>query len=479
MEGGGTSDDEVGDARRSPEVTQELSQLAMDDAGEECGGDLRSVVLRIGAPLLPRLPRPCDREAANDAAADARRPDPPGDDGSGRGRVARDFLAADLRRRNDAVRHRMGSMAQCRGAGGDALREAGAVGALLDVLWRLVVPLHVQDCHDATSDCSSVALLPPTASQSEAPLRGFDAILDSESLCNNHLNQRNISQSFDFIVTGELDMTAIDLAVSCLGSLRDLSCGSASNRAAVLSWVPPSPAQYESIENGVHLLSSFVKRYHKCKWEDILCLRERGSDTKTPVAAIDSTTYTDRGKKELRLLTNALGAIRNTSHSMPDGCQEFFNYGLVDLVVWRLMPDDERGDMQPTTNVPSSSLPQASQPWREACFRAAGSLINLAEKCPDVARCLGSNRGLIYLLIEAWGGAGAIVFDPDKPNASKRGQPLLHLGLAAILHAAGDGALKGGLDCLMLQVLEKEKVRKRIAQKKEEERKRRQMKQKQ
>ena len=49
---------------------------------------------------------------------------------------------------------------------------------------------------------------------------------------------------------------------------------------------------------------------------------------------------------------------------------------------------------------------------------------------------------------------------------------MLHLGLAAILHAAGDGgALEGGLDDVMMQILEKERVRKRVAQRREEERK--------
>jgi hypothetical protein len=74
---------------------------------------------------------------------------------------------------------------------------------------------------------------------------------------------------------------------------------------------------------------------------------------------------------------------------------------------------------------------------------------------------------LILLLIETWGGAKALSSDPKKLKSI----PLLHLGLAAILRAADDGALEGGLDDCMKRILEKEQIRKKIAQKKEDERK--------
>mmetsp|Transcript_5358 Transcript_5358/g.11706 ORF Transcript_5358/g.11706 Transcript_5358/m.11706 type:complete len:490 (+) Transcript_5358:33-1502(+) len=451
----------------SADLLQELSQLAMEEVGNACGSDLPSVLLRVGSPFLFQMP--CGYESIRtNNECDPRRD----------GDVSRNECVicnlVDLRRRNNAVRHYMGSMAQCRGGGGDALREAGAITALLRVLWRLIASKNGTN----NSDCPPVALLPIT--KSEPILNGPAMMFDMENLCNNHLHLRSFDPSFGVVVVNELGASALDLAISCLGSLRDLSCGSALNRAAVLAWTPPSPARYDTqcIENGVHVLSAYVNRYDKFEWEDILYLKERESNTISPADGIDSKTPTDRGKRELRLLTNALGAIRNTSHSTPDVCQEFFNYGLVDLLVWRLTSDDTLKNTQPTTSMPSSSLPEASRPWREACFRAAGSLINLAEKCPDVAYRLGSNRRLIYLLIEAWGGASATVFDPNKTNKSTRGLPLLHLGLAAILCAVGNGALEGGLDDVMMQVLEKEKMRKRVAQTKEEERKRRQAKHK-
>jgi len=55
-----------------------------------------------------------------------------------------------------------------------------------------------------------------------------------------------------------------------------------------------------------------------------------------------------------------------------------------------------------------------------------------------------------------------------RKSKSLRGLPLLHLGLAAVLNAA---AGNGGLDDAMIQVLEKERERKKVAQRREEERK--------
>ena len=306
-----------------------------------------------------------------------------------------------------------------------------------------------------------------------------------------------------------MDAAALDLAIACLGSLRDLSCGSALNRAAVLAWTPPSRASLQTeylnhelkfVDNGIHVLSSYAFRYDRWEWEDILSIDERtapiiDSESKSSpylmqqsMGAVTKCMYTERGKQELRLLTNVLGAIRNTSHSTPENCQAFFNYGLTNVLLRRLTSDfsAEKRVSQTTTattNISftalshksnvcslSSSLPDATCPWREASYRAAGCLINLAEKCPAVAYQLGSNRRLIYLLIETWGGASAIAITKNT-NASKRGLPLLHLGLAAILHAANSGALEGGLDEIMVQVLEKEKIRKKEAQRREEERK--------
>ena len=47
---------------------------------------------------------------------------------------------------------------------------------------------------------------------------------------------------------------------------------------------------------------------------------------------------------------------------------------------------------------------QQSKPWREACYRIAGTLINMAEKCQGVAVQCAKDEELIFILIESWGG---------------------------------------------------------------------------
>jgi len=433
------------------DLSQRLRRLDMDDVGGMCGTTcLHSVVRRIGSPFLCQ--RTCNLEA--DSLED--QPTIISDDRSTESRKNACVICniIDMRQRINGIQHYMGTMAQCRGSGGETLRNAGAISALLNTLWRLAVPSR-------GDNFKAIVLLPQMACKDEG------ANCDLKNLCDNHLHLKNDDRSFGGILVNEFDMTVLDLATSCLGSLRDLSCGSAFNRAAVLAWSPPSPCRAACIENGVHLLSNYVKRYDRWRWEEILSLEQRGLDTRSAGPANECAASTDRGKKELRLLTNALGVIRNTSHSTPDVCQEMFNHGLVGPLVWHVMSHSFLKNRLSTTN--ASSLPDVSLPWREACFRAAGSLINLAEKCPDVALQLGSNRELIHHLIETWGGASAIAFDQIKTSA--RALPLLHLGLAAIMNAAADGALAEGLDEIMVHVLENEKMRKRVAQRKEDERK--------
>ena len=359
----------------------------------------------------------------------------------------------DLRRRINLIKSTMGSMAQCRGARGESLREAGAIDSLLSIVWRLILSSDEENIHLIT--------LPAIGNESsEASYNAFDTCC-----CERH------SQSLFFdnkvAIKEEIHSTSIDLASAALGSLRDLACGSALNRAAFLLWEPSSSSlqthNKSVIKNGVHVLVAYIQRYDGLSWEDIMCLG--GGDAINATRVEGECTYTTRGKKEIRMLTNALGAIRNSSHSTADVCQSFYTYDLVDLLIRRLIQDVSTSN----NNGSHSVLPDASKPWREACFRTAGSLINLAEKCPDVANKLASNRNIIYILLETWGGANAITCNNEKSNSKKSLQlPLLHLGLAAVLNAAGR---HDGLDDVMKQVLEKEKERKKVAQRREEERK--------
>ncbi|KAL3791165.1 hypothetical protein ACHAWO_013596 [Cyclotella atomus] len=379
----------------------------------------------------------------------------------------------ELQHKARLVKCHMGCMAQCRGARGDELRDAGAISAVFGILWRLMLPLHNlnmwvphYDRDVQTNDVAlfDVALLLP----STAPRRGLYSERSPISSCTNHLKIHRANSLADSIALDALHLAALDLTILCMGALRDLSCGSALSRSAILEWTPPRVLSFEyicngeqclKVQNGIHILCAYVLRYHELNWQDILML--------SGCSVTDTTAHqtSERGKKELRLLTNALGAIRNTSHSTPENCQAFFDCGLTDLLVWRLSPDlnnllDENND-----EVSESTLDPRH--WREAKYRTAGSLINLAEKCPSVAHRLGSDRQMILLLIETWGGTNAVSSDPKK----LKGIPLLHLGLAAILHAANGGALDGGLDDIMARILEKESIRKKMAQKKEEERK--------
>jgi hypothetical protein len=446
-------------------LSETLNRLAM--MGKMSGmDDLYSIIQWIGSPLLCRL---LEEKESNDAIHEEQSSISEGDEYNNVNLLSENVTCIicsiiTLHQRMNAVQHYMGTMAQCRGTGGDTLREAGAISALLNVLWYLNIPIKI--------DNKVITMLPQMLYSNDD--HDDCSRFDLNCICNHHLYLRknDKSISFDDIVTNELQMTAINLATSCLGSLRDLACGSAPNRAAVLIWTPPASCCNETcmIDNGVHLLCEYVARYDGYTFADILSLKQREFDTtRAEEATIEClVTSTDRGKNEIRMLTNVLGVVRNTSHSTPDICQEMFKHGIVDCLVPLLLTSSSgsRNDQSTT----SSSLPDVSCPWREASFRTAGSLINLAEKCPDIASLLATNRQLIVCLLEFWGGNTANVI--DKLKTSSRALPVLHLGLAAILNAAADGALDGGLDEVMTCVLKNETIRRTGAQKREDERKR-------
>ena len=448
----------------SIDIHEELSRLS-DEAGYTlyCGSDLHLVVKLIGS-SFPHERRQDENQEDDDVSINFN---------------CRCIICniIDMRQKESAIKQNMGTMAQCRGSGGEKLREAGAISSLLSVLWRLIVPLPL--IQDKTINSAQHEILLPRMSCEYDDNDESDTIFDMKELCNNHIylqnSESNSTTNFDDIILNEFDMTTLDLATTCLGSLRDLACGSAENRSALLSWIPPPNNSLSHddqciIENGVHVICAYINRYHQMTWEDIISLKQRGS------AEPNTTLYTYRGKTELRLITNALGVTRNSSHSTPVICQAYFNHKIVDALVWHIMPHTQ----DDVDILSSSSLPDVSCPWREACFRIGASLINIAEKCKDAGHQIARNRRLIYLLIETWGGLEAI--NLNNPTNSKINKvsslPVLHLGLLSILNAAESGVLEGGLDDVMKQVLEKEKLRKIAAQRREEERKRQQKKQK-
>ena len=324
----------------------------------------------------------------------------------------------------------MGSLALCRGRRGDTLHEAGAVAATLSLLAGLnrdVLLLHGAWADDAVR----LPTIPVIVSD--------DGGKHSPSCESN--NEMMIW------------LATVALASACIGGIRDMACGNASNRAAISEYRTESihiSNDERTAVTGPQILASYVKRYHNLHWEDILGL-EGGSGRD------------GRGKRELRLFTDVCGAIRNASHSTPTTCAILHSASVTKMFLWRILQGSK--DDSPE-NVPT--LPDASRPWREASFRIAGSLINISERCSECAKLCGSDLDLIRLLVEAWGGAAA--GPKGKTKQTTASTPMLHLGLAAILHAAD---AISPLDESLRSILDKEDARKDFARKKEAERQKR------
>ncbi len=154
------------------------------------------------------------------------------------------------------------------------------------------------------------------------------------------------------------------------------------------------------------------------------------------------------------------------THSTKLNCDLLHQFGMTKLFIWRLREgeNNENSVIQNAT-MSSSHLPDASKPWREASFRIASSLINMAEKCNEVAQLCADYDDLIYLLLESWGGIS--IFGASTP---KKGYPVLHLGLISILKLRLDKASASGsetLENLIIFLFERESVRKKAAQARE------------
>ena len=437
-------DDATDAAAASPPGAKD--QIGIERVDES---NLRSVMQRIGQDL----PRVCVGDTTGAAQPIYQ----------SSATAAEAIAVAELHYRTELIQRHMGSLALCRGSRGDALHEAGAVDAALSVLAGLSRDyFDGENCASCKCKCSdaigNTAVRLPVVSSIDKAGRQNDG------------KESPHHQS----IWSEVDQATVALASACLGAIRDLACGNASNRAAVSEYVHPvtlccdkcsSCACSNQNQNGSQILASYVRRYHEMKWEEIISLAVDDS--------LCNTDCTSRGRKELRLFTDATGAIRNASHSTPKTCADLHAANVTEMFIWRLKHGSKEYYEECSCDVDNNTkrlrLPDASLPWREASFRIAGSLINISEKCPDSSRRCGSDLALVYLLVEAWGGAGTN-FPKKRTSAST---PLLHLGLAAIVHSA-DGHLlhigQGGLDPVLRTILDKEEARKRFAQKKEAER---------
>jgi hypothetical protein len=214
---------------------------------------------------------------------------------------------------------------------------------------------------------------------------------------------------------------ATKLAIACWGAARDLGCGSNGNREALRE------IEIDGV-GGMQLSSIYLERYRGIRWDELDPL-------------------------QLNLLTTVVGAMRNVTHSTTANCAQLHEFGVSVMLIWRLKQSTS-SDSETT----ALALPDASSPWREGAFRSASTLINMAEKCAATADLCGKDTVIVRLLVESWGG-------------SQKKQPLLHLGLAAILQSAKDNLQPELYDDCWDLILSNEKHRKLVARKREEERK--------
>jgi len=238
-------------------------------------------------------------------------------------------------------------------------------------------------------------------------------------------------------------------------------------------------------------------------------------------------------------MTNALGVIRNISHSTPFNCQGLHQVGMTLSLIHRLLcvnvnansgdetdgncagnrmhgKSEGEGDSSCSYRY-TYTLPDVTKPWREACYRSSGSLINMAERCHDVAvECGERDDGgaLILILIQSWGGfdldqmlstcSGIMSLDNDNGTGSnnngedkiiassgkskgkkgKKACPVLHVGLWNILNVrigkekemdfnVTNKMAVDGIDLMAIirTILEREEKRKQTAQARENARK--------
>lgn len=207
----------------------------------------------------------------------------------------------------------------------------------------------------------------------------------------------------------------LDVAIVVLGALRDLSCGIAPNRRDIGAYiVEDDHILIEGgvcLKNGFDIISFFITRHKHQTWEEI-------------------------PTQELKSMTAALGVTRNITHSTPFNCQGLHNIGMTEIFANRLRgrikSEIFQEGKEDNEYILFSSLPDASKPWREASYRLAGTLINMAEKCRDAADYCAREDGLIWILIDSWGGVKdwTSLFEIGD---LKKAIPCLHLGLFAIL----------------------------------------------
>ena len=299
------------------------------------------------------------------------------------------------------LRH-MGSMALCRGARGEALRRAGLMDAVLDIVVRLLWQDNDDDDND--TDCNDGRW-------------SFSCCLDKRATIVTNVSKQE--DEHDGTATGTSSASIVEihlqLANTCWAAIRDLACGSAANRRAIREY-----RNDEFNKGGLEWLVLYLRRGEGVRFLD------------TTVATTTTAAI------EIRLLTTVIGVLRNITHATPENCQELHRLGVSSLLTDMILPvspppppppsqqqqqqqQQKQQQQHDNTTAICIGLPPASSLWREATFRAAGTLINMAERHDACATLFATNPTLVRTLVASWGGQ-----QPQKMT-------LLHLGLAAIL----------------------------------------------
>jgi hypothetical protein len=180
----------------------------------------------------------------------------------------------------------------------------------------------------------------------------LDSLSDTRHWCILHTE---VIQKRD-----ELTTAAIKLSIACWQALRELACGSIGNRTAI--------RKYRKKEvSGIQLMVYYLEIFEMVSWEVMDTL-------------------------QLQLVTAVIGVMRNVSHKTYENCKQLHECGATTLLVTKLLQGAQKGN-----------LPGQESPWREGCFRAGGTLINLSEEYEPCLQYCSTNSLLVSILYGSWG----------------------------------------------------------------------------
>ena len=124
-----------------------------------------------------------------------------------------------------------------------------------------------------------------------------------------------------------VDKNIVGLVTIALGALRDLACGNSLNRQSIANFtIHGVYADNTPINSGIDIISFFVKRYHGVSCESIISLPNYVDKELVNVCKDhNGDKPTERGKLELKMMTAAIGVIRNATHNTRKTMKHFIN----------------------------------------------------------------------------------------------------------------------------------------------------------